>query len=371
TVINRYNGDTFNCLNDDSKVIPIGLVNDDYCDCPDGSDEPGTAACSNGQLYCPNKGHKPQIVSSMLVNDGVCDCCDGTDEYLKKIQCPNTCREQGAEMRRAREDRLYTYTKGLKIKARMIDEAKSILRTKQQQLDTLKSELDPLDQLIAKYQRQRERLINKQKQEQRKQEEQAMAENENVEEQQEAQHQQQEQQHGEVVQQEIEKIGLDVDVEEHSLPSTTLSDIDDALDTARKELTEKKEQIESIENMLKLDFGKDSVFLPLHGKCFESKTKDYTYTVCPYDKATQGATNLGKWEGWRSNYTTMSFQDGLQCWGGPKRSLLVQVECGVDNEAWDIQEPSKCEYTIRFKSPAACDDIQYEQLQQEQKKLEQ
>ena len=46
----------FQCF-DGLKTIPFDRVNDDYCDCEDGSDEPGTSACShieNSKFYCKN-----------------------------------------------------------------------------------------------------------------------------------------------------------------------------------------------------------------------------------------------------------------------------------------------------------------------------
>ena len=38
----------FTCT-DNSKTVELLFFNDDFCDCVDGSDEPGTNACNNGQ----------------------------------------------------------------------------------------------------------------------------------------------------------------------------------------------------------------------------------------------------------------------------------------------------------------------------------
>lgn len=80
---------------DGSKSFSRDRLNDDFCDCADGTDEPGTSACPEGKFYCTNTGHAPILMSSSRVNDGICDCCDGSDEYYGKIRCPNTCKKAG------------------------------------------------------------------------------------------------------------------------------------------------------------------------------------------------------------------------------------------------------------------------------------
>lgn len=75
-------GNMFLCLSKE-KNIPFSQVNDDYCDCDDGSDEPGTSACVQGRFFCSVQlpDQLPQSVPSGRVNDGLCDCCDGSDEW--------------------------------------------------------------------------------------------------------------------------------------------------------------------------------------------------------------------------------------------------------------------------------------------------
>ena len=61
------------CLSQPEKKIPAANINDDFCDCADGSDEPGTAACSHfpgTTFWCENAKYKGNSIYSSRVNDG-------------------------------------------------------------------------------------------------------------------------------------------------------------------------------------------------------------------------------------------------------------------------------------------------------------
>mmetsp|Transcript_18697 Transcript_18697/g.31152 ORF Transcript_18697/g.31152 Transcript_18697/m.31152 type:complete len:613 (+) Transcript_18697:17-1855(+) len=115
-----FDGELFTCTSDSSTVIPRARINDNYCDCPDGSDEPGTSACSNGVFTCQNEGFKPLQLTSSRVDDGVCDCCDGTDEDGRQGMCENTCDAEAAASRKALEASLRAYKDGSKVREEYI-----------------------------------------------------------------------------------------------------------------------------------------------------------------------------------------------------------------------------------------------------------
>uniref|UniRef100_A0ABI7ZR54 Glucosidase 2 subunit beta n=1 Tax=Felis catus TaxID=9685 RepID=A0ABI7ZR54_FELCA len=128
----------FTCL-DGSATIPFDQVNDDYCDCKDGSDEPGTAACPNGSFHCTNTGYKPLYISSRWVNDGVCDCCDGTDEYNSGIVCENTCKEKGRKERETLQQMAEVTREGFRLKKILIEDWKKAREEKQEKLAELQA----------------------------------------------------------------------------------------------------------------------------------------------------------------------------------------------------------------------------------------
>ncbi|XP_042879152.1 glucosidase 2 subunit beta-like isoform X2 [Penaeus japonicus] len=129
----------FNCL-DGSGTIPFTYVNDDYCDCQDGSDEPGTSACPNGFFHCTNVGHSPLNIPSSRVNDGVCDCCDASDEYASVSNCVDTCRELGRAAREEAAKQQEERLKGFQMRQSMIEEGRKRKKEAEVKMDELKKE---------------------------------------------------------------------------------------------------------------------------------------------------------------------------------------------------------------------------------------
>lgn len=118
-----------------------------------------------------------------------------------------------------------------------------------------------------------------------------------------------------------------------------------------KELNELKEDDDQ-------DFGKDLEFFYLKSQCFESKSVEYTYKVCPFDSAKQDSTNLGRFHAITKDeekgHFIMEFTEGTKCWGGPARSMSIRFVCGLEEHLKDVEEPSRCAYSATLTTPAVC-----------------
>ncbi|KAK5169527.1 uncharacterized protein LTR77_005503 [Saxophila tyrrhenica] len=156
---------TFTCISDPAVQLPFARVNDDYCDCPDGSDEPGTSACShlssyspqtpsNANLthalpgfYCKNKGHIPAYVPFTNVNDGVCDyelCCDGSEEWdgVGGVKCADRCQEIGKDWRKLGEARQKSLGNAGRKRKEMVLQAGRMRKEVEDRIWSLRTEIE-------------------------------------------------------------------------------------------------------------------------------------------------------------------------------------------------------------------------------------
>lgn len=125
----------FTCF-DGSLTIPFTQVNDDYCDCPDASDEPGTSACPHGTFHCTNAGYKPLNLPSSRVNDGICDCCDASDEYAN---CENTCADLGRSAREEAQRKAELIKAGKQLRAELAQQGMQLKQEKKEKLVELQN----------------------------------------------------------------------------------------------------------------------------------------------------------------------------------------------------------------------------------------
>ena len=166
---NYRSAESFTCITNTSIHLASSQVNDDFCDCPDGSDEPGTSACAHisslsayslGSIpqdgsstthalpgfYCKNKGHIPGFVPFLRVNDGVCDyenCCDGSDEWAKVggTKCDDKCKEIGKEWRRQDEQRQRSRGAAAKRRKELVVEAEKLRKEVADRIETLHTQI--------------------------------------------------------------------------------------------------------------------------------------------------------------------------------------------------------------------------------------
>ncbi|XP_077965895.1 glucosidase 2 subunit beta-like [Styela clava] len=136
----------FACF-DGSRTIPFSQVNDDYCDCNDGSDEPGTSACPNGQFHCTNAGYRPLNIPSSRVNDGICDCCDGSDEWKTEGLCTDTCKELWKAAREYLQKQAAAASRGIQVRKEYSDRGIALRNENQKKLETMKIEIEEIKRL--------------------------------------------------------------------------------------------------------------------------------------------------------------------------------------------------------------------------------
>ena len=351
---------SFQCGGRHPRTIPISAVNDDFCDCLDGSDEPLTSACSyidssNFECGTPRidsvyyqatnstdtlhfllKKRSGELINNFRLNDGRCDCCDGSDEALG--QCENVCYAQVYHELVAFEERAKITEEGITRKQLILSKTEVVM-------DRWRSDLAVFLQVLNNYAEQLKQTVDK---------------------------------------------GLELS------------------DWSKDRIKEVSDGVKVTELLISFRYcGGVKDFAHLVGRCLKKSEKGFDYQLCFFrgieqrrsDKNSQtwavesqpsllqtkyneffaqedsimtgfdfgvAQYNFTKYETYPDSVFIGSFQEistnqlqhrytfGQSCSKGINRESLVILQCGIDPEIVSIRETSRCFYEFKVNLPIAC-----------------
>lgn len=324
----------FTCF-DGSRSIPLSRFNDNYRDCPDGSDEPGSSEGS-GLFLCKNTGYVSYAVSRWSVGDGICDCCDGSDEsFNPHANCPNTCAELESDRQSVLARLRGVYGKGLKMKAKMITKGQAMR-------DNATARMQELTESVGVCKRKLRILKGVQ----------VVTDEGNDDD------------------EEVEinwtaPITADFGAATHVVEGWRELNGSDLMEPMEEH--EKKSLVDQIKNekkahkkeMKRLNYtGVPEEFVLIHGRKFSMGE----YRMRFFESFHQGSTALGNFKEYKDG--TVEYERGAYCWQTQSgRKTHMKLVCMDANKLVSVSEPKVCEYSAVFGTPAVCSQGELDSLE--------
>ncbi|CAD7948072.1 unnamed protein product [Amoebophrya sp. A25] len=385
------------------------MINDGFCDCLNGLDEPETSACAGltsetvgdvqpNLFFCKNEGAKSKFVYSSQVSDGICDCCDTSDEppaLGASPACSNTCQEEGISYREQRAALEKEVAEALQIVDKHEASAKVQEQEWQEKLDNRDAAYNALvvqrDDLKVTFEAKNKAWLDEKGEQEAApsgdaetstttvapQADQAqgdkaagaskntvseyakwMDKNAGVDHGHgEKDHEDDEGEH-DSDHNEHEGEGNDDHNGEnsgHAKSPAEQAKIDawKAYQDAVRKVDNFDAEEEDLRTKLEV-LRKHRAFYSLLDRCLETHAAQYRYKVCFFnEQAQQDHTRLGRFSHFEGD-NKMIFTGGDMCPGGPERNLHVYLQCGKEERILGIDEPDRCVYRAKLTHPALC-----------------
>ncbi|KAK8885670.1 hypothetical protein M9Y10_041122 [Tritrichomonas musculus] len=376
---------TFTCFSD-SKKIPLSKLNDNYKDCDDGSDEPGSSLGPTAfNFYCLNEKYIPLEIPRWSVGDGICDCCDASDEtFNTHSNCNNTCSYFEEQIISIRQHLTKIYQQG-------IEQRKELEAQGSQEIEAGRKKTEKYQTKIDRYQRKIQKIKSGKKtptplptpvipdefgswendEEKSEQVDSIEAANSGDNSTESNTTKEVRQENSKPTPTPIptpiikpkKKLSLIeniwrfvflIDRNDVAFSEVFMRQKDGRVKLYKSKISgweEKKKKVNLIS-----DFIKDSIpssYYPIYGKEFTNGD----FTISFMKEIKQSSTNLGKYKTFASTGNTTSFfyNNGAYCWETKSgRKTEVKVYCSNENKFVSLVEPKTCEYSAIFTTPAAC-----------------